>query len=104
MYALIAVGLSLIFGVIRVLNMAHGEFVMIGAFGAFWAWRVGGLNPVVAMMVLGPLFFVAGYVVQYFVVHRAARGRMALEDSSLLLTYGLSIALVALARFLWSAD
>jgi len=103
-YALIAIGLSLIFGVVRVLNMAHGEFVMIGAFGAFWAWRIAGANPLMAFVVLAPLFFAAGYALQYVVLHRAARGRMALEDSSLLLTYGLSISLVAVARFLWSAD
>lgn len=103
-YALMALGLNLIFGVIRVLNMAHGEILMMGAFGAFWAWRLTGLNPLVAFVLLGPLMFACGYLFQYYVVQRIATGRMAIEDSSLLLTYALSLTLVALARFLWTSD
>jgi branched-chain amino acid transport system permease protein len=103
-YALMALGLNLIFGVIRVLNMAHGEMLMIGAFSAFWAWRLAGLNPLVAFLVLGPLMFVCGYLFQYFVVARMASSRMPIEDGSLLLTYGLSLTLVALARVLWTSD
>ena len=104
MYALMALGLNLIFGVIRVLNMAHGELLMLGGFGAFWAWRLLGLNPVFAFALLGPAFFVSGYLFQYFVVRRIAGGRMPIEDSSLLLTYGLSLVLVAMTRLLWTSD
>jgi branched-chain amino acid transport system permease protein len=103
-YALMALGLNLIFGVIRVLNMAHGEMLMMGAFFAFWAWRLAGLNPLFAFVLLAPALFAFGYLFQYYVVQRIAKGRMALEDSSLLLTYGLSLSLIALARLLWSAD
>lgn len=103
-YASMAMGLNLIFGVIRVLNMAHGEVLMMGAFCAFWAWRLAGLNPILAFVVTAPLLFAFGYLFQYYVVRRIAAGRMALEDSSLLLTYGLSLTLVALARLMWSAD
>lgn len=103
-YALMALGLNVIFGVIRVLNMAHGELLMMGAFAAFWAWQLAGLNPVLALVVLGPVFFGLGYLFQYYVVRRLEGSKMAIEDSSLLLTYGLSLALVAFARFLWSAD
>lgn len=103
-YALMAIGLNVIFGVIRVLNMAHGEMLMIGAFAAFWVWRLSGANPFVAFVAMGPVFFAFGYAFQYLVVQRIARSTMPLEDSSLLLTYGLSLTLVALARFAWSAD
>ena len=103
-YALMALGLNLIFGVIRVLNMAHGELLMLGGFGAFWAWRLLGLNPVVAFAALAPVFFAGGYLFQYWVVRRLAAGRVPIEDSSLLLTYGLSLALVAVTRLLWSSD
>lgn len=103
-YALMALGLNTIFGVIRVLNMAHGEILMIGAFAAFWAWQLAGFNPAMALVVVGPLLFGCGYLFQYFVVQRLERSKMPIEDSSLLLTYGLSLALVALARAVWSAD
>jgi branched-chain amino acid transport system permease protein len=103
-YALMALGLNMIFGVIRVLNIAHGEMLMLGAFGAFWAWRLAGMNPIVAFLLLGPLMFLCGYLFQYFVVNRLSSSRMAIEDSSLLLTYGLSLTLVALARALWTSD
>ncbi|MGE0802900.1 MAG: branched-chain amino acid ABC transporter permease [Lautropia sp.] len=103
-YASMAMGLNLIFGVIRVLNFAHGEVLMIGAFCAFWAWRLAGLNPVASFLISGPLLFACGYLFQYFVVRRIANRRMAIEDASLLLTYGLSLVLVALARLFWSAD
>jgi branched-chain amino acid transport system permease protein len=107
-YALMAVGLNIIFGVIRILNMAHGELLMLGGFGAFWVWRLLGLNPIIAVPLLAPVFFAAGYLFQRLVLQRlvlpqAGRG-MAREDSSLLLTYGLSLALVALARVLSTAD
>ncbi|MGE0797154.1 MAG: branched-chain amino acid ABC transporter permease [Lautropia sp.] len=103
-YALLALGLNVIFGVIRVLNMAHGEVLMMGAFAAFWVWQLAGLNPVFALLLLGPVFFGCGYLFQYFVVRRLDGSRMPIEDSSLILTYGLSLSLAALARVLWSAD
>ena len=103
-YALMALGLNVIFGVIRVLNMAHGEILMVGAFAAFWAWRLADLNPFFAFLAVGPLFFLFGYLFQYHVVARIATSRMPLEDSSLLLTYGLSLSLVAFARLAWTSD
>src|SRR5687767_13492992 len=104
-YALLALGLNVIFGVIRVLNMAHGEFLMLGGFAVFWLWRLADLNPLLGLFAVVPVFFAGGYVFQHVVVRRLMRARtVALEDSSLLLTYGLSLALVALARYLWTAD
>jgi branched-chain amino acid transport system permease protein len=104
-YALLALGLNVIFGVIRVLNMAHGEFLMLGGFTVFWTWRLADLNPLLGLMAVVPVFFAAGYLIQHLLVRRLMRARMvALEDNSLLLTYGLSLALVALARYLWTAD
>jgi len=108
-YALMAVGLNVIFGVIRILNMAHGEVLMLGGFGAFWIWRLLGFNPIIAVPLLAPVFFAAGYafqrlVLQHLFSNRLGREQMSVEDSSLLATYGLSLALVALARVLWTSD
>jgi branched-chain amino acid transport system permease protein len=104
-YALMALGLNVIFGVIRVLNMAHGEFLMLGGFAVFWGWQLAGLNPLLGLIVAMPPFFAAGYLFQHVIVRRLMSARtVAIEDNSLLLTYGLSLALVALARFLWTAN
>jgi len=58
-YALIAVGLTLIFGIMRVVNFAHGEFLMLGMYLAFWSFTLWGLDPYFLLVVAVPLFFVA---------------------------------------------
>src|SRR5467141_4618223 len=59
-YALIAVGLTLIFGVMRVVNFAHGEFLMLGMYLAFWAFTLWGLDPYVILVAAVPIFFGVG--------------------------------------------
>jgi len=67
-YALVSVGLNLIFGVIRVVNFAQGEFVMLGMYGAFAAYNVLGLDPYLAVVVVVPALFVLGAVVQRLIL------------------------------------
>ena len=67
-YALVSVGLNLIFGVIRVVNFAQGEFVMLGMYGTFAAYTVLGLDPYLGVVVVVPLLFVLGMVVQRFLL------------------------------------
>ena len=62
-YALIAVGLTLIFGVMRVVNFAHGEFLMLGMYLAFWGFAVYGLDPYVTLLGSIPVFFLFGIAV-----------------------------------------
>ena len=62
-YALIAVGLSLQYGVGRVLNIAHGEFIMLGAFITFSLFVVFGISPIVSIAIVGPVLFILGYVI-----------------------------------------
>jgi branched-chain amino acid transport system permease protein len=94
LYALAAAGLNLIFGVMRVINIAHGEFLMLGAYVAFFLWSAGRVNPLlsapVAMLATGAL----GLAVMWLVVRRAMRGA---ELTPLLATYGLSVLLTNLA-------
>src|SRR6266849_9181205 len=61
-YALIAVGLTLIFGVMRVVNFAHGEFLMLGMYLAFWAFTLLGLDPYVTLVLGLPLIFGGGWL------------------------------------------
>ena len=60
-YSLVSMGLSLQYGVARVLNIAHGEFLMFGAFITFWLQQ-HGVDPLVTILIVGPLLFIAGFI------------------------------------------
>ena len=100
-YALIAVGLTLIFGVMRVVNFAHGEFLMLGMYLAFWAFTLWGLDPYVTLVVEVPLFFAAG-LLTYALVVRGVIG--ASHNVQIFTTVGLSIVLQNLALVAWTGD
>ena len=100
-YALIAVGLTLIFGVMRVVNFAHGEFLMLGMFAAFWAFTLLHFDPYLTLVVSLPLFFLVGWV-SYRVIMRPIVH--ASHNVQVFTTVGLSIALQNVALVLWSAD
>ena len=67
-YALISVGLSLIFGVIRIINFAHGELVMLGMYGTYYSYQWLGLSPYLAILVVAPALFVVGVVIQKLIM------------------------------------
>lgn len=70
-YALVAIGLNLVFGTIRVVNFAHGEFVMLGMYGAYLSHRYWGLDPYVSSwLIVAPIGFLLGLVIQRFVIQR----------------------------------
>jgi branched-chain amino acid transport system permease protein len=100
-YALIAVGLTLIFGVMRVVNFAHGEFLMLGMYLAFWAFAALALDPYVVLVVALPLLFGAGWL-SYRVVMRPVIH--ASHNVQIFTTVGLSIALQNAALVLWTGD
>jgi branched-chain amino acid transport system permease protein len=100
-YALVALGLGLIFGVMRVLNVAHGPLMMVGAYTTFWLFQWFGVNPYLSMLLSMPLLFLIGVVLQRVLVSRVVD---APELSSLLLTFGISIALVNLAQLAFTSD
>jgi len=100
-YAMVALGFSLVWGVMNVINLAHGSFVMIGAFVTFWLFRLYGVDPFVTLPVSFVVGGVLGYVIQKFIINRIVR---APPFMTLILTYGISIILVNAALILWTAD
>jgi branched-chain amino acid transport system permease protein len=100
-YALIAVGLTLIFGVMRVVNFAHGEFLMLGMYLAFWAFAVLRLDPYLTLVVSLPLSFAVGWVSYRTVMRPIVH---ASHNVQVFTTVGLSIALQNVALVLWTAD
>jgi branched-chain amino acid transport system permease protein len=100
-YALLAAGLSLIFGVMSIVNFAHGELVMLGMFGSFWAFRLLGIDPYVSLLLVAPVMFFLGMAIQLGLINR-----VSLDDhkQQILITLGLSIVLMNLATLLWSPN
>jgi branched-chain amino acid transport system permease protein len=107
LYGLIAVGLNLQYGLMRVLNVAHGEFLMLGGYLTYTLHVELGVNPLLSMLASGPLVFalgVAAHALLFRRLLRLDRTREDLEASSLLLSFGLLFILQNAALLIWSAD
>jgi branched-chain amino acid transport system permease protein len=94
-FSLVGLGLNLVFGVMRIVNLAHGDFLMLGAFLAFWLFNLFALNPVVTIPVALALFVVLGLPLYYLLVPRLLRARDP-EMLSIILFFGLSQVIEAL--------
>lgn len=100
-YALVAVGLTLIFGVMKILNFAHGDFLMLGMYFAFFLSVMFGLDPYISAFLALPFFFGIGWLVQAALIRPVLK---APENIQILLTVGLSLFLQNFALFLFSPD
>ena len=100
-YALLGIGLTLIFGIMRVVNFAHGEFLMLGMYTAFWAYSLWSLDPYFVLFISIPLFFGLG-VLTYVLVMRGVIH--ASHNVQIFTTVGLSIALQNVALVVWTGD
>src|ERR1700674_3787615 len=89
-YALVALGLTLIYGVLHIINFAHGALLTMAMFAAFFAHKLLGLDPYLAAVGLTPLFFGLGYGLQRFVIGPAARGD---DRNTLLVPLGLAVVI-----------
>ena len=99
--ALIAVGFSLVWGVMNVINLAHGSFVLIGAYLAFELHRQLGLDPFVSMIPVAVALFAAGYLVQRGLINLVVKAPIFI---TLLLTFGLDLVLVNGLLLIYSGD
>ena len=100
-YALIAAGLSLIFGLMEIVNFAHGEHLMLSMFSSFWLWTLLGLDPLVSIPITVLLLAVSGILTHYFLIRHILKAKMLVQICA---TFGLSIFLRSLAQFLWTPD
>ena len=73
-YALVALGLTLIYGVLHIINFAHGALLTAAMFAAYFAWQAFGIDPYIAAFILAPAFFALGYALQRFVIGPASHG------------------------------
>jgi branched-chain amino acid transport system permease protein len=100
-YALIAVGLSLIFGLMEIVNFAHGEFLMLSMYTAFWAWALVGLDPLLSVPLCAAALFLLGWLTYAGIIRRVLGGPMLAQ---IFATFGFGIFLRAAAQFLWTPD
>jgi branched-chain amino acid transport system permease protein len=106
-YALIAVGLSLQYGVARVLNIAHGEFIMLGAFITWSLYTIFGVSPLASLAISGPVVFIIGFVLYRTLFTRLRNlspSPAAFEGSSMLACFGLLFIIQNIAILIWGAD
>ncbi len=100
-YALIALGLTLIYGVLHIINFAHGAMLTAAMFAAYFAFKTLGLDPYLSVFLLAPVFFALGYAVQRFVIGPASHGE---DRNMLLVTLGLAVAVENALLFAFRAD
>ncbi|MEO3471691.1 branched-chain amino acid ABC transporter permease [Roseomonas sp. CAU 1739] len=100
-YGLVALGLTLVYGVLHIINFAHGALLTAAMYAAYVAWAGLGVDPYIAALPLAVLFFGIGYLVQRLVIGPASRGR---DENILLVTLGLSIIIENLMLAVFRSD
>jgi branched-chain amino acid transport system permease protein len=106
-YSLLAMGLTLQYGVARIMNLANGEMLVAGAFGAFWLFTAQQANPMLALLFVVPLAFVLNWLIYRWLLMplvRRAKNRGQLEVDSILATFGMSFAMVGLMRMAFGGE
>jgi branched-chain amino acid transport system permease protein len=100
-YALIALGLTLIYGVLHIINFAHGASLMMALYGVYALKERWGIDPYVALPIMVPAMFVLGYAMQRIVINRASHGK---DENILLVTLGLSIVMDNMDLLFFKSD
>ncbi len=100
-YALIAVGLTMIFGVMDIVNFAHGDYLMIAMYFAYWGFALLGLDPLVSLPGVVILLFALGVATYYLLIKKIINAPMLAQ---IFVTFGLLILLRGLAQYFWKVD
>jgi branched-chain amino acid transport system permease protein len=101
MYALISIGLTLIFGVLEIVNFAHGEFLMLAMYGSYFLFKLYGIDPYLTLFFILPVFFFVGVLVQRTIIQPILN---APPLNQIFMTVGLSLVLQNAALFFWKAE
>jgi branched-chain amino acid transport system permease protein len=100
-YTLVSIGVTLIFGVVKIVNFAQGEFVMIGMYITYWLAAEAGIDPLLSLVISMPALFFIGVLLQHFFIRRV----LGLTDlPQIFLTFALSLLLINIALLLFTAD
>jgi branched-chain amino acid transport system permease protein len=100
-YAMIGIGFSLVWGVMKIVNLAHGSFIMIGAYIAFTLFSAYGLDPFLAVPIVMVFLFIVAYCIQRLLINRIVSGPSFI---TLTFTFGLQILIANICLLVWKAD
>jgi branched-chain amino acid transport system permease protein len=104
-YGIAAVGLSLVFGVLKVLNVAHGELLMLGGYLSYWLFTLAGVDPFISLALCVPALFLLGLVLNRGLFHNVEQLHEETRiKNSLLISFGLALIIQNVALLLWTAD
>ena len=103
-YALVALGLTLIFGVAKILNLAHGDLAILGAYAAFWLFVSYKIDPLFSLLLVLPLLCIIGVAVQRFAINVAIRDARFQVTASIMVTYGLAMLISNSETLAWGSD
>ncbi len=99
--ALVAIGFSIVWGILNIINLAHGAFLMIGAYITYWLFTLYGVDPFLSLPISMILLFIGGYLVQRYLINFVIRAPLLV---TFLLTFALEIIIMNLAVVFWKGD
>ncbi len=100
-YALVAIGLTVIFGVMDIINFSHGEFLMFGMYSSFWMYSLFAFDPIFTLPLTALFLFALGVIVYKLIIHKITNAPMV---SQIFTTFGLMLLFRGIAQFLWKPD
>jgi len=100
-YALVSIGLALIWGLMGLINFAHGDLLMIGMYVSFWLWAIFSIDPIIGLPLTGVLLFGVGVAIYFGIIKRVLN---AGRSAQIFATFGLAISLRAMAQFFWTPN
>ncbi len=100
-YALVALGLTLIYGVLHIINFAHGALLMLAMYAVYFLFTLTGIDPYLALILVIPCFYILGYLLYRGVIGKLAHGK---DQNILLITLGLSVVIENASLFFFKAD
>ncbi len=104
LYALIGLGMTLIMGVMRIINLAHGELMMVAMYMAYWLFTLLHIDPYLAVFIVAPAMFFFGMAIQRFLINPVLRVEAILPENQVILTVGIGMVLSNLATIMFTSD
>lgn len=104
MYALIAIGMTLIMGVMKIINLAHGALVMVGMYVTYVCFKEFGIDPYIGMFLAMPALFIIGCIIQKYMINRLVEVDSILPENQVLLTVGIMLVLTEASRLVFKSD
>ncbi len=99
--ALVAIGFSIVWGILNIINIAHGAFIMLGAYITYWLFTLFGIDPFLSIPLSMLTLFIVGYLIQRYLINLVIRAPLLV---TFLLTFAMEIVIINLATFFWKGD